>query len=266
MSSGSSGNAVFLEIGGKRLLIDVGMNRSFIKRELDRVHVPIGMLDGIFITHSHRDHTSGLPSLLKQLGAPLPIYIGRDTAEELKRFNIIDLTHYPYLHCINSMKYVAWADSSLTVLPLKLVHDVPVLGFYFEADDGNAVYITDTGFLPQVHAKHLYDREYYIFESNYDEDMLVSCSYPDVLKARIRSEKGHMSNEYSAHCISKLIGPHTKKVVLAHISENSNTEDLALVAHRRALQEGNFDLNNIVCAHQRRSLTVLDPKYGAALH
>lgn len=254
--SGSSGNATFVEIGGRRLLIDVGLSFKHIENELFKLRTSVRLLDGVFITHSHNDHVAGLKTLLKH--AVLPLYIGGETMREIKQTYRVDLGSYANLHLLEAGSPVRWTKGTLSVLPLRVKHDVQSFGFYLESAEGSVVYVTDTGFLPKCHGEMLRDKDYYIFESNYDPEMLRTCRYTNYVKQRIASPAGHMSNEYSAHCTSELVGPHTKKVVLAHISENSNTEELALAAHRRAMQGGRFDLNNIVCAHQRRLLKVVD--------
>ncbi|MDO5296888.1 MAG: MBL fold metallo-hydrolase [bacterium] len=256
LSSGSSGNATFIELGGRRLLIDVGLSYKSIDNELHKLRSSVQLLDGVFITHSHNDHVAGLKTLLKN--AMLPLYIGWETVQEIQKSYGFDLTNYAELHILESNMPVTWEQGLLSVLPLRVKHDVQSFGFYLDSPEGSIVYVTDTGFLPKCHGEMLKDKDYYIFESNYDPEMLRSCRYNHYVKQRIASPTGHMSNEYSAHCTSQLVGPHTKKVVLAHISENSNTEDLALAAHRCAMREVDFDLRNIVCAHQRRVLKVVD--------
>ena len=65
-------------------------------------------------------------------------------------------------------------------------------------------------------------------ESNHDIEMLEEGPYPYHLKQRIWSDKGHLSNKMSSNYLSEWIGDNTKLVILAHLSETNNTEELAL--------------------------------------
>ena len=63
-------------------------------------------------------------------------------------------------------------------------------------------------------------------------------------------DKGHLSNKDSAYYLSKFIGNKTKKVILAHLSEQNNTEELALLTLQNALQKSHNSFNNIIIAEQ----------------
>ena len=75
--------------------------------------------------------------------------------------------------------------------------------------------------------------------------------YPSWLKARIRSDKGHLSNNQCAFYLSKLIGPNTQEVILAHLSKENNSPELALETVREGLKENNVEFNNLVVAKQK---------------
>ena len=57
--------------------------------------------------------------------------------------------------------------------------------------------------------------------------MLMSSARPPYLKSRIISDSGHLSNEQSAEILADVIGPRTREIVLAHISQECNTRDIA---------------------------------------
>ena len=83
-----------------------------------------------------------------------------------------------------------------------------------------------------------------ILESNYDEYMLRNGSYPDELKRRISSEKGHLSNSQCAEILPYLYKNGTRRVLLAHISPENNTPELALDSALSAIKRyGLFDLH-----------------------
>ena len=71
--------------------------------------------------------------------------------------------------------------------------------------------------------------------------------YPRFLKERVISDKGHLSNRTTAKYLKKIIGSNTKNILLAHLSEKNNTEELALEAMH---EEGLDEMANIMIARQ----------------
>ena len=66
--------------------------------------------------------------------------------------------------------------------------------------------------------------------------------YPRFLKERVISDKGHLSNITTAKYLKKIIGPNTKNIVLAHLSETNNTEELALKTVREQVPDEKIQL------------------------
>ena len=62
IASGSSGNSIFVGTGstGRGILIDTGISKKRIEDGLAMEHMSFEDVDGIFITHEHSDHISGL--------------------------------------------------------------------------------------------------------------------------------------------------------------------------------------------------------------
>ena len=58
--------------------------------------------------------------------------------------------------------------------------------------------------------------------------MLMTGPYPYILKQRVLSDRGHLSNELSGNYLKEITGDKTKRIVLAHLSEINNTPELAL--------------------------------------
>jgi len=65
--------------------------------------------------------------------------------------------------------------------------------------------------------------------------MLMDGPYPRFLKERVISDKGHLSNKTTSKYLKKIVGENTKYVILAHISEKNNTEDLAYECTKKEL-------------------------------
>ena len=90
----------------------------------------------------------------------------------------------------------------------------------------------------------------YIIESNHDPQKLREGKYPVWLQNRILSDYGHLSNQMTGTYLSKLIGPKTKKIILAHLSEENNDKELSLKTVKDILKESAIKFNNIECAKQ----------------
>ena len=82
------------------------------------------------------------------------------------------------------------------------------------------------------------NKDLYLIESNHDEVMLMDGPYPRFLKERVISDSGHLSNATTSKYLKKIIGPKTKNIILAHLSEKNNTEEKAL----EAIKEQDIDI------------------------
>ena len=105
---------------------------------------------------------------------------------------------------------------------------MPAYGFIIGDSENRVLYLTDTGYINRKYFKQSENLDAYIIESNHDEKMLMEGPYPYILKQRVISDKGHLSNKYTGRYLNKTIGERTKYIVLAHLSENNNTPELAL--------------------------------------
>ena len=72
--------------------------------------------------------------------------------------------------------------------------------------------------------------------------MLNNGKYPFHLKQRIRSDRGHISNEDTCRYLKKLIGNNTKYLFLAHLSEENKSPEIVKERVEKTLK--NID-NNI---------------------
>lgn len=241
LASGSEGNCTFIQTKNKKILIDLGMNNKYITSKLAEINVLPSEIDYVFITHTHADHTGAMKTFFKN-NTPF-IFLDEKMLPELEF-----LSEYPNLCFDNSTLNF----DGLTVEILKTSHDAPGSRAYiFREDDSSVVYITDTGYINQKYFDKLTNLSLYIFESNHDVEMLMHGRYPSWLKARIRNDEGHLSNNQCAFYLSKFIGPNTKEVVLAHISKENNTPEIALDTLKSSLSENNIKFNNIKVAKQR---------------
>ncbi len=239
LGSGSKGNSTFIDLGNEKILIDVGFSYKQIKEKLETINVDPHEITAVLITHDHSDHTYGLKVFLKKV-KPI-LYI----TPEVESY-ILEEKYEKSIYLTDEMFY---NDIFIKVIPLS--HDaLTANGYLIEKDNESVVYITDTGYINQRNIIYLKNKNYYIIESNHDTEKLINGPYPEYLQRRILSDKGHLSNELCAGYLRLLIGPNTKKVILAHLSHENNTPGIALETVNKVLKDNGVIFDNITCASQ----------------
>jgi phosphoribosyl 1,2-cyclic phosphodiesterase len=81
LGSGSSGNALVVEAGASRVMLDCGFNLGETTARLARSGLVPGDLAGILVTHEHTDHLGGVARFAKRHA--LPVFLTRGTAQSL---------------------------------------------------------------------------------------------------------------------------------------------------------------------------------------
>ena len=234
LASGSKGNATLIFNNDTFILIDFGISKKEIEEKLSSIGKNLANLDYFLFTHAHSDHIKSYECT--------PI----EKRYTLK--NIVPLLKDHELSC-----YKEYQLGSFLIMPIRASHDSnPTCGFLFKSDDEELVYLTDTGKISKRTFNLIKNKTYYIVESNHDVEMLLNSNRPAILKSRILSYKGHLSNEDSAFYMSNLIGENTRKIVLAHLSEECNTAEKALHTYHNVLtlRKVNLDHIEIKCASQ----------------
>ena len=144
-------------------------------------------------------------------------------------------------------------QGDMHIIVIKTSHDAPdSRGYIIISGDDSFVYITDTGYINKKYFDVLSNRNVYVMESNHDIEMLNNGSYPFNLRQRILSDKGHLSNYDSAKYLSSFIGNNTKCIILAHLSEDNNTEELAYNTLIERLNDSDTHVDNIIIAKQNK--------------
>ena len=246
LASGSKGNCSLIETASARFLIDIGITYQRLKKELEKMNLNLDDIDALLLTHAHNDHTSGLKVLLKHTN--FKIYANKDIIKELT----VDIDK-ERIELYDSIMHLN--STELTIF--KTSHDAKgSVGFLITDDGSSLVYITDTGYLNRKYFKLLTNRNIYYIESNHDEKMLMDGPYPYYLKQRILSDEGHLSNETTAKYLKKLVGDNTKYIILAHLSEHNNKEEIAYNTSRESLKDRS-DIK-IVVAKQSEALEEIE--------
>lgn len=220
LASGSKGNSTLIETENKNILIDVGLPLSNLEKRLER---SMPKIDILIITHTHVDHIKGIKSILKKQ-KPIIYTLENNLEEKIEDTNLI--THEK-----------TFEEDNLLINLFELSHDVPCLGVYLKERDNELIYITDTGYIKEKLLKKYKNKTIYIIESNYEEEMLISGSYPFYLKQRIRSDRGHISNEDTCRYLKTLIGDKTKYICLAHLSEENNDPEIVKTKVNNTINE-----------------------------
>lgn len=247
LSSGSKGNSTYIETKNHKILIDIGTSSLYVEKSLTAIGVNPGDIDILLITHAHIDHVKGIKVFNKKFN-PL-IYI---SDKIIKEANLGDV-EFKKIDNLNIF-------NDITITDINLSHDVSdIKGYIITENSESVVYITDTGYIQESYFDILKNKSLYIFESNHDvEKLMNNPNYPHHTKIRILSDKGHLSNESSSYYLTRLIGNNTKYIVLAHISEQNNTEDLALTTLKETLKKRNIDFNNIIIAKQNEATELME--------
>ena len=111
-------------------------------------------------------------------------------------------------------------------------------GYTIHTSDNKKISIcTDLGEITPTVEENLHGSDLVLLESNYDEHMLKTGSYPFVLKKRILSNSGHLANNECAKQVKKLIQNGTTRIILGHLSQENNTPQVAENAVLNELSE-----------------------------
>ena len=234
IASGSKGNATLLFTKENIFLIDFGIPNNLLESELARFNKTIKDITALFVTHEHADHLRSLKSI-----SPKKQYALEGTlAGGLS--NILELNKTITINGVDIAPFIISHDASNPC------------GFVFNDGEEKLVYMTDTGKYISRNTPLLKNPDYLIIESNHDIQMLLRTNRPMVLKERIMSDHGHLCNEDSAFAALEIIGDNTKEIILAHLSEEANTPELALAAYEKVFKYAHKDIEkyHVRCANQ----------------
>ncbi len=234
IASGSKGNATIVTYKQTNILIDMGISLTRLTEGLKEFNLEVKDIDAALFTHDHADHINGINFL-----SPKIMYALRGTLDST-------LSHVvePFIPFIVG-------DFKITAFPTS--HDATnPCGFILEAGGEKLTYVTDTGVFLEESKDIASNPDYLVIESNHDIKMLLKTNRPYELINRIMSEHGHLCNEDSAIATLELIGDKTKQIILAHLSEEANTPEVALAAYSKIFRHFNVNINKyeVKCANQ----------------
>ncbi|MBE6103666.1 MAG: MBL fold metallo-hydrolase [Erysipelotrichaceae bacterium] len=209
LASGSKGNCTVVRSGNEFIVIDCGTSKRYLKNSFEKIGLNYLEAEALLVTHEHSDHIKQV-----EMFDPIPVYSPCEIRSIRDERPVEPLEEFE-VGCFH-------------ILPIPLSHDTrDTVGYIISDGKETLVSVTDTGYVSHNNKELIKNADYYIFESNYDTVMLMSSARPPYLKSRIISDSGHLSNEQSAEILADVIGPRTREIVLAHISQECNTRDIA---------------------------------------
>lgn len=224
IASGSSGNCVYVGSDATHLLIDAGISGKRIEAGVAELGLKLSEIDGIFVTHEHADHISGLGVLARKYG--IPIYGTGGTIAAIRQTQTLGQIDEELFHYIKADEKFTMKD--VTLYPIRTSHDAaePV-AYRISHDKQKAAVITDLGCYNEYTVECLKNLDILYLEANHDIHMLQVGPYPYYLKQRILGEKGHLSNEAAGKLLSRLLHDNMQAVMLGHLSQENNLPELA---------------------------------------
>jgi phosphoribosyl 1,2-cyclic phosphodiesterase len=233
LGSGSSGNAVLIECGDSRILVDCGFGTRTLAGRLKDIGVAPASIEACIITHEHNDHICGAAAGAKKWGWQL--YASRGT-----------MNAWPALveaRCVQLAVGAPFMLERMEVTTSLVPHDaaMPIgVRVTSSATGASVVVCTDLGHVNDGVRTLCKDADLLVLESNHDEGMLRAGPYPPSVRARIGGRVGHLSNRACAQLARDAVHKNLAHVVLAHLSENCNDHGMAHRATANTLSQTRY--------------------------
>ena len=233
LGSGSGGNAVLIEAGDSRVLVDAGFGTRELASRMRTIGVEPSSVEACIVTHEHTDHVKGAAAGARKWGWAL--YASAGTMDAWPELRGAGCSAVP-------------PDESLTLARVDVTtqrtpHDAasPIgVRLTCRTTGAVAVVCTDIGHVSESVRTLCAGADLLVLESNHDEGMLRAGPYPLFLQRRIASRTGHLSNRASAELSRDLVHRDLAHVVLAHLSEKCNDHGIARAATADALRRTRF--------------------------
>ncbi len=238
-ASGSKGNCCYISDGETDLLIDLGISALAAERCLKAVGANPDRI-AVAITHAHSDHIGGLKVFCKK-HAGATLLCQRECATGINYFSGVRPTVVERVFSVGT----------LTVRALPVSHDVPCFGYVVESGGRSVAVMTDVGVVTTDALGAMCGCGVVMIEANHDPDKLrANPKYTPVLKARISSDRGHLSNGDCASACAYLAKNGVRSFILAHLSEENNEPELAVAAVKRGLESSGVAGARVIAATQ----------------
>jgi phosphoribosyl 1,2-cyclic phosphodiesterase len=253
LGSGSRGNCVYVGDGRRGVLVDCGLSARQVFERLDAVGLADAPIDAVLVTHEHADHVGAAAVLDRALsrreGRPVPYYMTAGTERGLH-----ERCRPSRVERVRAGQPVRFGG--FTLEPYTIPHDTsdPV-AWTIEIGSVRVGVLTDLGSTNPLVTRQFASLDVAVLEFNHDVRMLMEGAYPWPLKQRVRGRHGHLSNDQAADLVAEgAASGRLAHLVLAHLSEENNTPELAYRAAEEALwRAGRRDVG-IEVGRQREAL------------
>lgn len=229
--SGSSGNSIYIGMSDGGFLVDIGVSAKRCENALNNIGISPNSIKGIFVTHEHKDHVGGVRVFASRYN--VPVFASPETLSEMKMSGTVN-------EKVTSFEINNTFDFGGSVIEtFHNSHDsVCCLGYKFTMPDGRKISVcTDTGYITDEAREKLYGTDMIFLESNHEKSILENGPYPYILKKRILSKEGHLSNYDAGEFAKELIQSGTTRFVLSHLSRENNIPEIARQTTVTALGE-----------------------------
>lgn len=222
LASSSKANCTLIWNDSTKLLIDIGVQLKDLEEKLKILKIDPSEITAILNTHEHSDHTKNIGAFMRKYKTPLFCHV--DGYEKLltKLGNV-------NTRLITQFGDMSFAIGDFYITPFKLPHDsISCVGYTVQEGENRMSIATDLGHIDDEIISHLIGSKMVILESNHDEKMLINNpNYSPMLKQRILGKSGHLSNKVCSETVLRLARTGTKQILLAHLSEENNTPEVA---------------------------------------
>ena len=253
VASGSKGNALVIDFGSTRIAVDAGFGGRGLARRMRDVGIAPESISACIVTHEHFDHARGALAARKKwrwtlAATPATLdAIGATRARERS----VPLDY----GCRGS-----FGDAEVTLIQVSHDAVAPAAVLVEDSVSGARIGIAyDLGVVPATLATAFAALDVLVIEANHDIGMLRAGPYPPMLQDRIAGSQGHLSNFQAALFAREMVHPGLRAIVLAHLSENNNTPQLARESVGRQLRRTQFR-GKLGAAMQERAVAVGDVK------
>lgn len=243
IASGSSGNCLYAGTAQTHILIDAGLSGKRIEAALKGLD--LGPINGILVTHEHSDHISGVGVLARRFR--VPVYATAKTWRYLLRHKTIGAVAEPQIKIIEPGVPQMLGDIEITAFDIPHDSSQPV-GYSLRAQGYKITIATDIGCVTDTVREYIRDSHILLLESNHDLEMLKNGRYPRILKERVLSARGHLSNVSAGTLLAEIAWEHLEHAFLGHLSEENNRPLIALDTVTRILESNKITIKNLYVA------------------
>lgn len=220
LGSGSQGNALVVEVGDTRVMLDCGFGLAATATRLARLALAPEDISAIVVTHEHDDHIGGVARFARRHDIPVWMTPGTLAGFEALFAGVADVR---LIH-----NYESFAIGDVQVHPFPVPHDAREPAQFVFGDGARRLgVLTDVGCSTRHIEVMLSGCDALVLECNHDAEMLRTGSYPQRLRDRIAGRFGHLDNAAAAQLLSQLDVARLKHLVAAHLSHENNRPDLA---------------------------------------